>query len=178
MQDHNGFDSFDHNTYPLAYLLTFRTFGTWLHGDPRGSHGRFRDPTTSSKYIEPHRGLENAMRDELKQPPFKLNIHQRSAVRDAIKEVINFRQYILLAENVRSNHAHVVIRADVDPDKILIELKSYATRQLRQRGLVKAEIRIWSRGGSSRYLWKPPHIEAAVDYVLYCQEDIPFEFRA
>lgn len=26
--------------YPLAYLLTFRCYGTWLHGDARGSVDR------------------------------------------------------------------------------------------------------------------------------------------
>ncbi|MEQ1606350.1 MAG: transposase [Pyrinomonadaceae bacterium] len=177
MQDHSGFDSYDHNTYPLAYLLTFRTFGTWLHGDPRGSHGRFRDPTTNSKYIEPHAVLQNAMREELKQGPFKLNIDQRRVVAEAIKEVIRFKHYGLLAHNIRSNHGHVVVRADVDPNKILIELKSYSTRRLRESGLVDRDLKIWSRGGSTRYLWKPPHVDAAIDYVLYCQEDIPFEFR-
>ena len=25
---------------PLAYLITFRTYGTWLHGDARGSVDR------------------------------------------------------------------------------------------------------------------------------------------
>src|ERR1700690_3559528 len=25
---------------PIAYLVTLRTFGTWLHGDARGSHHR------------------------------------------------------------------------------------------------------------------------------------------
>jgi hypothetical protein len=26
---------------PLAYLITFRCYGTWLHGDKRGSIDRF-----------------------------------------------------------------------------------------------------------------------------------------
>jgi REP element-mobilizing transposase RayT len=177
MENHSGFDSYDHNIYPLAYLLTFRTFGTWLHGDPRGSHGRFRDPITNSKYIEPHHRLHNSMREELKQQPFKLNNDLCIAVGEAIQEVMNFRNYGLLAENVRSNHAHVVVRADVDPNKILIDLKAYATRRLRKKGLVEREVKVWSRGGSTRYLWKPYHVDAAIDYVLYCQEDIPFEFR-
>ena len=25
---------------PIAYLVTLRTFGTWLHGDARGSHAQ------------------------------------------------------------------------------------------------------------------------------------------
>ena len=28
--------SWDGNECPLAYLITIRTFGTWLHGDSRG----------------------------------------------------------------------------------------------------------------------------------------------
>gem|GEM_PF-5201292 len=28
---------------------------------------------------------------------------------------------------------------------------------------------IWSRGGSTRYLWKPARVAAAVEYVLYSQ---------
>jgi hypothetical protein len=28
---------------PLAYLITFRCYGTWLHGDERGSVDRFRN---------------------------------------------------------------------------------------------------------------------------------------
>ena len=30
----------DDNEFPLAYLLTFRTYGTWHHGDERGSVDR------------------------------------------------------------------------------------------------------------------------------------------
>jgi hypothetical protein len=33
---------------PLAHLITFRCYGTWLHGDERGSvdraHNRYRSP--------------------------------------------------------------------------------------------------------------------------------------
>ena len=31
---------FDDNEFPLAYLITFRCYGTWLHGDERGSMDR------------------------------------------------------------------------------------------------------------------------------------------
>jgi len=36
---------------PLAYMITFRTYGSWLHGDERGSidrhHNRFGGPRVS-----------------------------------------------------------------------------------------------------------------------------------
>src|SRR5256886_8163861 len=31
---------FDDNEFPLVYLITFRCYGTWLHGDERGSYRR------------------------------------------------------------------------------------------------------------------------------------------
>jgi len=37
---------------PLAYLITFRAYGTWLHGDARGSIDRFHN-RYRSLYIEP-----------------------------------------------------------------------------------------------------------------------------
>jgi len=31
---------FDENGFPPAYVITFRCYGTWLHGDSRGSYRR------------------------------------------------------------------------------------------------------------------------------------------
>lgn len=58
MSDHEWDDS----DQPLAYFITFRTHGTWLHGDQRGSvdrHGRnvfgadriALDPVSPSRWI-------------------------------------------------------------------------------------------------------------------------------
>jgi hypothetical protein len=38
---------------PLAYLITFRCYGTWLHGDERGSIDRFHN-RYKSPYIAPN----------------------------------------------------------------------------------------------------------------------------
>ena len=32
MLDDHGFEIYENNAFPQAYLLTIRTFGTWLHG--------------------------------------------------------------------------------------------------------------------------------------------------
>jgi len=34
---------FTESRIPLAYLITFRAYGTWLHGDSRGSVDRFHN---------------------------------------------------------------------------------------------------------------------------------------
>jgi hypothetical protein len=33
MLDDYGFEIYEENEFPIAYLLPVRTFGTWLHGD-------------------------------------------------------------------------------------------------------------------------------------------------
>ena len=43
MLDEYGFELYEENEFPLAYLLTFRTFGTWLHGDIGGQSERVLD---------------------------------------------------------------------------------------------------------------------------------------
>ena len=47
--------------------------------------------------------------------------------------------------------------------------KANATRELRAAGLVDSSGKVCSRGGSTRYLWKPESVELAVHYTLYGQ---------
>jgi hypothetical protein len=49
--------------------------------------------------------------------------------------------------------------------------KAYAARHLRESNLLAAEAKLWSRHGSTRYLWTDKHIETAVDYVINRQGD-------
>ncbi len=172
MLDDYGFEFYEENVFPIAYLITFRTFGTWLHGDERGSYGR--PGPRRSKYIDHNIPLNEKMQNERKQPPVVLSRYERSIVHRAIEEVCQFREYDLKALNVRSNHAHSVVSKAIRPEKIVNDFKVYATRHLRYEGLFLADLKVWSRGASTRYLWKPHHVAAAIDYVLYSQGDVPF----
>lgn len=177
MLDDHGFEIYEQNEFPIAYLLTFRTYGTWLHGDARTSVRKNGNNRYGGPKITPSVPLAESMQDMQKQAAFVLNGDQRECVQAAIIEVCEFRKYLLRAVNVRTNHGHVVASASVKPEKIVNDFKVYSTRRLRAEGLCDSELKIWSRGASTRYLWKPRHVDGAVDYVKYCQEDIPFEFR-
>ncbi len=115
------------------------------------------------------------MKDELKQPQIVLNESQRKTVDLAIKELCEKRRYYLRAINVRTNHAHTVVSAQTKPERIADAFKAFATKKLREEKLCPKDVRIWSRGRSRRYLWKPSHVAQAIDYVLYGQGDVPFE---
>ncbi|MFN0139411.1 MAG: transposase [Pyrinomonadaceae bacterium] len=99
---------------------------------------------------------------------------QRRIVEASIRETCEFRRYGLRAVNIRTNHGHCVISAAVKPEKIVNDLKAYSTRHLREAGEFSPDDGVWARGGSTRYLWKPRHVEAAVDHVLFSQGDLPF----
>jgi len=164
---------FDDNEFPLAYLISFRTYGTWVHGDNRGSTSR-RQNRYGTPRIAPNRGLQEVELKQLKHPPIRLDIKRRPVVEQAVREVCTKRGYWLRAINVRTNHVHSVVSAAVKPEPILQAFQAYATRKLRQAGLLPTEGRTWSRHGSTPYLWKERHVERAIDYVVNGQgEDLP-----
>ncbi len=173
--DDHGFELFETNDFPLAYLITFRTYGTWLHGDERSSVRRNRKSPKESRLIPINIPLKQAMESEMDAPPVLLNQEQRNVVEIAIREVCDSRSHRLHAVNARTNHVHAVVSAQCRPERLADALKAYATRRLRELELIDKNVQIWARGRSRRYLWKPRHVAAAVDYVLYGQGDLPFE---
>lgn len=165
---------FQDRSSPLAYLITFRCYGTWLHGDERGSMDRREFNRFGAPKIEPNDGLRRDEFARLKNPAFSLDAKQREVVVLAIKEVCSFRKCAMYSQHVRSNHVHVVVSATDTPEKLMNAFKSYATRKLREAGLVESDTKIWSRHGSTKYLWTEEHIDTAVHYVMYGQgEDLP-----
>jgi len=49
---------------PLTYLITFRCYGTWLHGAQRGSIDRFHN-RYKSPYIEPNESWKQPIRPHI-----------------------------------------------------------------------------------------------------------------
>jgi REP element-mobilizing transposase RayT len=161
---------FDDHEFPLAYLITFRCYGTWLHGDKRGSYRRNSRLLSGVSKIPSRPRLESAERQQLKHPPIRLNKKQRAVVEQAVRDVCKHRRYRMRAINVRTNHAHSVVSALSLLEPILDAFKSYSTRALRAAGLLSAQVKPWARHGSTIYLWKERDVERAVEYVLLGQD--------
>jgi REP element-mobilizing transposase RayT len=162
---------FQNRSSPRAYFLSFRSYGTWLHGDERLSMDRKNFNRFGQGKISANARLEQKELTNLKNKPFIFNAQVREIIRQAICEVCDFRKYYLIALNVRTNHVHCVVSAAAKPELILNSFKSYATRRLRDKIQLSNAIKIWSRHGSTRYLWTEEQIGAAVDYVLNGQGD-------
>jgi len=155
----------------MEYLITFRCCGTWLHGDERGAVHHRRN-AFGAPLLEPHRGLQRAEKKQMKQEPILLDAAMRAVVEAAIHEVVTHRGWQLHALAVRTNHVHAVVSANDEPEKVLHDFKAYPTRRLREAALVSAKAQLWSRHGSTRYLWDDPSLAAACRYGAESQGEI------
>ncbi|MCG8450724.1 MAG: transposase [Pirellulales bacterium] len=109
--------------FPPAYLITFHTYGSWLHGEAKGSVDRQHNrPTTDFAPADERRVA--AMQHRMTSETVILNEAQRKSVEQTIAEVCRHRNWELLAANVRTNHVHVVIAAPVEPEKVMNDLKA------------------------------------------------------
>jgi REP element-mobilizing transposase RayT len=156
---------------PLAYLITFRCYGTWLHGDARGSvdrlHNQYKAP-----YEAANKNRNRHNRGMLKCAPVTLDAPRRASVGIASRETCDHRRWALRAINVRTNHVHVVVSiGSKKPELALNAFKANATRQMRQDGCWQEDHSPWVDKGSRRSLWNERSVEQAIDYVLNGQGD-------
>lgn len=147
---------------PLAYFLTWTTYGTWLPGDRRGWVSR----DEGLQLPKPSRKLTALTR--MAEEPCTLNDAQRAIVEMTIAEHCRIRGWELFAVNCRTNHVHVVVAADRAPDEVMDQFKAWCTRRLKEQsdpsqGPVRQ--RWWTENGSKRYLNDATSLEDAVRYV-------------
>jgi REP element-mobilizing transposase RayT len=150
---------------PLAYFLTWHTYGTWLPGHVQGSVDE-EHCEVGSPFAPPE--LERVARSSaaLVHAPVTLDKPRRAAVQAAVVEVCAYRGWTLLALHVRTTHVHAVVAAPATPEKVRNDFKAYATRRLRREKLATTELRVWSGHGSTRYIWKDEQLTEVIDYVV------------
>ncbi|MCL2346710.1 MAG: transposase [Planctomycetaceae bacterium] len=149
---------------PLAYFITFTCYGTWLHGDERGSvddeHNKYGHEFVAFDMNRLGQSSVNMKGDAL-----TLDAKQRRLITDAIQNVCEYRQWKLLKVSVRTNHVHVVVSADIKPENVMLDFKRYATRRLVDANEIPSGTKLWTRHGSTRYLWNEDSVANACRYV-------------
>ena len=154
---------------PAAYLITFRTYASWLPGDARGSVDRLHNQPGTP--LLPPNSCREQLAKQCADAAVVLSAAQRNLVGRAVSDVCNYRKWDLHAINVRSNHVHLVVCGSESPERIMSTLKAWATRRMRQAGLLAANVQPWSRHGSTRYLWNLEQVEQACIYVQQAQDE-------
>ena len=155
-----------------AYLLTFTTFGTWLHGRETGSVDRYHNQLHSPILpADPHR--RESARARMREGEYILDEPRRHCVLEAIREQAKHRGWCIWAAHVRTTHVHVVISAtNIRPEKIMMHLKAWSSRRLREKFDEGAAQTRWTRHGSTRYLWNEEARNSAIQYVIERQGDL------
>jgi len=133
----------------LRYFITFACHGAHLHGDDSGSVDQ-RHNLFGSRLVEPDPQRALAERGKMPQPPYRLDQDRREAVLAALRQHCTHRGWNLLAAHVRTNHVHVVVEAEVNPERVMVEFKAYASRELNHPCGDGPDRRRWARHGSIR----------------------------
>jgi hypothetical protein len=58
------------------------------------------------------------------------------------------------------------MEAETQPERIMNEFKSYASRELNRLGPDGPDRKRWARHGSTRWLWKDEDVQQALHYVI------------
>ena len=149
---------------PLAYLLTWTTYGSWLPGDKRGwVDGRYGAWHVPYEERDPDR--EMRARSRMTGSAVMLTPEQRGLVEAKIQSECDERCWCLHALSARSNHVHVVMSVgDIEPGKILGMLKMACTSGLNAE--CDSPRRWWTKNGSRRFLNDERSLHGAIRYVL------------
>ncbi len=150
---------------PIAFFLTWVTYGTWLPGDERG-------------WIEYHHGwkmpqplLELECKARQQENACVLSHDERHLVEYQIAETCQYRGWPLHAVNCRSNHVHTVVSApETDPKKVRIDLKSYTTRKLKRESRRQMRENWWAERGSIRWVWDAASLATTIEYTKDAQD--------
>ena len=158
----------EHHPEILAYHIVWTTYGTWLPGDWRGWVVK-----GVSRSQEPDPELERQSRERMVESAVLMSTAQCATVEQTIADHCRIRKWTLHAVNARSNHVHVVVTADRDPDEVRDQLKAWCARKLSDaEGLAtkvakKAGRRHWfTEGGDCEVIGDEEYLANAIRYVL------------
>jgi REP element-mobilizing transposase RayT len=158
-------------------MITFACYGCHLHGSEPGSVDRGHN-APGTPILEVDSARAKAEREHMEQAPYSLDQIRREAVLEAIQEVCAHRGWNLLAAHVRSSRVHAVVEAEAPPERVMGDFKAYASRRLNRMRLDEPGRKRWARHGSTRWLWKPQHVSAAIQYVVGEQGDAMSVFES
>lgn len=151
----------------LAYHIVWTMYGTWLPGDWRGwVKKRIWD------VFPPDLDIERQARDRMAEPMVLLNDDQRAIVGQTIADHCHIRGWTFHAVNVQSNHVHVVVTADRDPEDVRDQFKAWCSRKLSDAAGLTTPVadgagrrRWFTEGGDAEIIDSEEYLHNAIQYV-------------
>jgi REP element-mobilizing transposase RayT len=151
----------------IAYHVVWTTYGTWLYGDERGW-------IMKGQWVvqPPNPEREREAQRRMAEPSVLMTEKQRLLVEQTVANHCRIRGWHLHAVRARTNHIHVVVTADREPEEVRNQLKAWCSRKLSDAGdLVqtvakKAGRRRWfTEGGDHELIDSEEYLANAIQYV-------------
>lgn len=153
------------NEHPIAYHITFGTYGTRLHGDPKGTVDRsmniYGDPIIGS---DPKRWIRET--GLLKFSPVVLNLSQRRYVDSIIPSICQKGGWVYHIAAAGGDHIHVLLTADADGTAVRKWFKRWLGEKLMEKWPLSTGQSYWSEGGSVKWVWKEDYFNTVQGYLL------------
>ena len=155
----------------LAFHITWGTYGTRLHGDPRGTvdrtHNEFGTPVLGYDQHRWEREKENLNFD-----PVILTREQMIFIEQSIPKICQRGGWDYITCAVGPDHVHTILKSKVDPEKIRRLLKRWLTQELFKKYATEPSCpqpgtgaSWWAECGSIRWIDNERYYENATRYV-------------
>jgi REP element-mobilizing transposase RayT len=146
---------------PIAYHITFGTYGTRLHGDPRLTvdrrHNQFGTPFVDENLVR-ERIAAASMRFER----VVLSLESRQRIEASIPNIsagLGWEYHVAAAQ---PDHVHLLVTLDGDAKTARRLMKRRLSQMLKTNGSRTAW---WAKGGSTKWIWKEAYFRAAFYYI-------------
>jgi len=149
---------------PVAYHITFGTYGTRLHGDTRGTVDR-RHNTPGEPVLGRRDSWQRVEEARLRHPPVLLTLQQRLYAQRAIADVCERGGWQLHITACQSDHVHVLLSAEQDGAAVRRWLKTWLGLALSERWPPPRGRSWWAEGGSVKWLWDERSVERVFQYI-------------
>ncbi len=150
--------------FPLAYHITFGTYGTRLHGDPRGTVERHFNQY-GTPIVENDPWKQKFERDSMIAAPVVLTDSQRQFIESTMPSICQRGGWEYHICATQPDHVHVLLSSDRPGRDIRKWLKTWLGQELTARWPDESRPRWWAVGGSVKYVWKKPYLRTAYGYI-------------
>jgi hypothetical protein len=148
----------------LAYHITWGTYGTRLHGDPRGTvdrqHNEFGTPVLGYDEHRWEREKENLNFD-----PVVFTRDEMRLVESLIPGICERGHWIYRTCAAGPDHVHVILASEHNPETIRRLLKRWLSQELSSRKPLPDGAVWWAECGSIKWIDSERYLKNATKYV-------------
>jgi REP element-mobilizing transposase RayT len=151
---------------PLAYHITWGTYGTRLRYGPRPTVSRKQAQLRTPVLVfEPH--LWEREKENLKYLPVLLTSEQMKFIESIVPALCDRGRWTHRASAAGPDHVHVVLTSDHDPDIMRRLLKRWLGQELSRsflRPIDESQL-WWAECGSIKWIGDDAYLATAIKYV-------------